>query len=111
MKSPAVPSTTRRRFLASTVAALTAPQIMTAQKSGNTLPITGEGEHRYEMIHDWAQLPDRFKWQTTQDVAVSREGLVFIIHDGSAKGEALGTWKEIIVPNCNHSVSSWFSPQ
>jgi DNA-binding beta-propeller fold protein YncE len=91
MKSPAVSSTTRRRFLASTAAALTAPQIMTAQKSGNTLPITGKGEHRYEMIHDWAQLPDRFKWQTTQDVAVSREGLVFIIHDGSAKREALET--------------------
>ena len=25
--------------------------------------------------------------------------------------QLLGTWKEIIVPNCNHSVSSWFSPQ
>ncbi len=84
-------TSSRRRFLASTVAALAAPQIITAQKSGTALPITGEGEHRYEMNHDWAQLPSHAQWQTTQDIAISREGLVFIIHNGSAKSEAKDT--------------------
>lgn len=91
MKSSISRLTTRRRFLTTAAAAIAAPQIITAQKSSNALSITGEGEHRYEMIHDWAKLPEPFKWQTTQDIAVSREGLVFIIHDGSAKGEALDT--------------------
>src|SRR5205823_13647433 len=28
------------------------------------------------------QLPDRFSWQTTHNVAVDREGLLYVIHEG-----------------------------
>ncbi|MEQ1850245.1 MAG: hypothetical protein ABMA01_01505 [Chthoniobacteraceae bacterium] len=77
------PSTgiTRRHFLASTAAAIVAPRVLTAQKSDRQLVI-GEGEHRYEVHHGWAQLPDKYSWQTTHNVAVDAGGLVYIIHEG-----------------------------
>src|SRR6185436_11594263 len=74
----------RRRFLATTAttaAALAAPRVLTAQKSEKQLVI-GEGAHRYEVLHDWPQLPDKYKWQTTHNVAVDREGLLYVIHEG-----------------------------
>ena len=46
----------RRQFIASTTvtaAALAMPRVLTAQKSDKQLVI-GEGEHRYEVLHNWA---------------------------------------------------------
>ena len=82
MKSPARIS--RRHFLASSAAALVAPRVLTAQKTDQRLVI-GEGEHRYEVFHAWPQLPDKYTWQTTHNVAVDREGLLYVIHEGRAE--------------------------
>ena len=71
----------RRRFLATTAAVLAAPRVMTAQKSDKQLVIGPEG-NRYEVLHNWAQLPDKYSWQTTHNVAVDREGLLYVIHEG-----------------------------
>jgi hypothetical protein len=79
---------TRRRFLtASAVAACASswavPAIARSRKSGSTLEV-GEGAHRFEVIHDWPQLPARFQWQTTHNVAVDRDGCLYVIHEGRA---------------------------
>lgn len=83
MKSSAAQS--RRRFLANTTTLTAAtvlfPRVLTAQKADTRL-VVGTGEHRYEVHHNWAQLPDKFTWQTTHNVAVDREGLVYVIHEG-----------------------------
>ena len=79
MKKPS--SLSRRRFLASTAAALAAPSILTAQKSERQL-VVGTGEHRYEVLHNWAQLPDKYSWQTTHNVAVDRDNQLYVIHEG-----------------------------
>jgi len=71
----------RRHFLATTAAALAAPNVLTAQKSGQQLVI-GTGEHRYEVLHNWAQLPDKYTWQTTHNVAVDRDNNLYVIHEG-----------------------------
>jgi hypothetical protein len=71
----------RRRFLATTAVALAAPTVVTAQKSGKQLVI-GTGGHRYEVLHNWAQLPDKYSWQTTHNVAVDHDGLLYVIHEG-----------------------------
>jgi hypothetical protein len=60
---------------------LAAPAIVTAAKT-DSQTIVGSGDHRYEAIHNWPQLPSKFTWQTTHDVAVDRDGLVYIIHQG-----------------------------
>jgi len=74
----------RRRFVstvATTAAAFSVPRVLTAQKSDKQLVI-GTGAHRYEVLHNWPQLPDQYSWQTTHNVAVDREGLLYVIHEG-----------------------------
>jgi len=76
----------RRHFLAATAAStavLGMPRVLTAQKSDRQL-VVGEEEHRYEVQHNWARLPDPFTWQTTHNVAVDADGLVYVIHEGRA---------------------------
>jgi hypothetical protein len=79
MKTP--PTLSRRRFLATSAAAFATPNLLTAQKASDQL-IIGTGEHRYEVIHHWAKLPDKYSWQTTHNVAVDQEGLLYVIHEG-----------------------------
>lgn len=71
----------RRRFITATAAAFAAPYVVTAQKSDGPL-IIGEGEYRYEVQHNWPKLPDKYSWQTTHNVAVDAEGLLYVIHEG-----------------------------
>jgi len=83
----------RRGFIqtsAAGVAALTVPAIATAQKS-DSHPVVGSGEHRYEVLHAWPQLPERFSWQTTHNVAIDSEGLLYVIHEGRADQTELPT--------------------
>ena len=75
------PPLSRRRFLVATAAAIAAPRVLTAQKTEKQLVI-GEGEHRYEVLHNWPQLPDKFSWQTTHNVAVDRDSNLYVIHEG-----------------------------
>jgi hypothetical protein len=74
----------RREFLqlaAGAAAAAAAPTILTAKKTDSPV-ILGSGEYRYEVIHNWPQLPDRFTWQTTHNVAFDRAGNLYVIHEG-----------------------------
>lgn len=60
------------------------PTILTAKKTDSPL-VLGEGEYKYEVTHDWPQLPGQFTWQTTQDIAIDKAGNVYVIHQGDAK--------------------------
>jgi hypothetical protein len=75
----------RRQFVktaaAGAAAALAAPAIVTASKSDSQITL-GDGDYRYAVTHDWPQLPNQFEWQTTHDVTIDRNGLVYIIHEG-----------------------------
>ncbi len=78
-------SFTRRRFLESSLAGaaatLAAPAIVTAAKT-QAVPIVGEGDYQYEVTHNFPQLPDKYRWMTTHNVAVDSEGLLYVIHEG-----------------------------
>lgn len=72
----------RRQFLVTTTtAAVTFPNVLTAQKSERQLVI-GHGAYQFEVLHNWARLPDQYSWQTTHNVAVDRNGLLYVIHEG-----------------------------
>lgn len=45
----------------------------------------GEGDYRYEVIHEWPQLPDKYTWQTTHNVAVDSANNLYVIHEGLAE--------------------------
>ena len=78
-------SISRRSFLnTSTGACLTVPAILLAKKSDSKKLVIGEGDNRFEVHHDWAQLPDKYKWQTTHYVAVDKTGNLYVIHEGRA---------------------------
>ena len=73
----------RRSFIkASTGVSLTAPQLLLGQKSKDQKKIIGKGEYRYEVIHNFPQLPERYTWQTTHNLAVDKSGNLYVIHEG-----------------------------
>jgi len=88
-----VPSS-RRRFLqasaaAAAGAALPAPFIHAADKSGSRLPVVGEGEFQYECLHDWGMgsLPaDATYGNASHGVAVDSDGLIYITHKNGRPG-------------------------
>lgn len=81
--------TTRRRFLKSSIAAtaiLGAPTILTARRTeprpGDV--VTGQGDHQYKVDHQFCQLPDKYHWQITHNVAVDSAHNLYVIHEGRA---------------------------
>ena len=44
--------------------------------------IIGQGPHTFRVKHNFPQLPDRFTWQTTHNVAVDAAGNLYVIHEG-----------------------------
>lgn len=83
--TPASNSVTRRKFLATgaigAAATLAAPAILTASKT-KSRTIYGEGDYQFEIKHAWPELPDRYTWQTTHNVAVDKDDFLYVIHEG-----------------------------
>lgn len=84
-RQPNSTAASRRAFLKSTAAAAfgttAVPTILhAADKAGSKLPVLGEGEHTYEAVHGWGELPEHIVWGETHGVAVDRSGLIYIKH-------------------------------
>jgi len=83
---------TRRGFAQTTLGiaagSIAAPSVLTAAKTDLPM-IVGEGDYRYQVHHQWAQLPSRFGWKTTHNVAVDSENRLYVIHEGNAGKEEL----------------------
>ncbi len=78
--------TTRRRFIKSTAtvfAVTSAPRLLLAKKTDSKNPMVGEGEHRYECIHDWGTLPSGHEYgNASHGTAIGSDGLIYITHHG-----------------------------
>jgi hypothetical protein len=75
----------RRSFLktvgAGALASTAAPAFLYASdKAGTKNAVIGEGNHKYECLHGWGQLPDNLKWGETHGVAIDEAGFVYIKH-------------------------------
>ncbi len=87
--------TSRRNFLATTTS-ITAASLLTNSSLGSAMAspfvhttsrtnaetIIGQGDHRYRVAHQWAQLPSQYTWQTTHNVAVDQANNLYVIHEG-----------------------------
>ena len=88
---PNTRGTDRRRFLSRGLAGIsglfcTGPLLLGMSRRGIDLqPVIGVGEHTYRCIHNWGQLPADYTWQTTHNVAIDSQGLVYITHQGIGK--------------------------
>ena len=75
----------RRHLLKSglaTAALFQTPYISLAARHSED-KIVGQGAHKYRVDHTWFKLPDKFNFQTTHNVAVDSQGLVYLIHEGN----------------------------
>jgi hypothetical protein len=77
----------RREFLKQTAragaAALAGPILLgAADKAGTKNAVVGTGEHRYECVHNWGELPSHLHWETTHGVAIDEAGQVYIKQQG-----------------------------
>lgn len=92
----------RRTFLTG----LGAPLILgAANKSGSDKPILGEGDHKYEVTHDWGELPANIKYGNTHGVCVDSRGLVYIHHTVNADSESSDTM--VVFDHKGKFVKSW----
>jgi hypothetical protein len=77
----------RRTFLqAAALTAATGPTLLgITRRADNKAPTVGTGDHTYECHHNWGELPNDYSWQTTHNVAIDSQGLVYITHQGIGK--------------------------
>jgi hypothetical protein len=77
----------RRTFVKSAaVAASAGPLFLGIKARAATLtPVIGVDGHKFECNHDWLKLPNDYEWQTTHNVAVDSQGLIYITHQGVGK--------------------------
>jgi hypothetical protein len=80
---------TRRSFIAASTAAAMGPMILGAQdKAGTKRPIVGEGNHQYEVIHDWGELPSDIKYGNTHSVSEDSRGHIYVHHTVHATSQS-----------------------
>ena len=81
----------RRTFIKAAGAAAVAagtvgPTVLGAtDKAGTKNAVIGSGEHTYECLHNWGELPDSVKWGETHGVAIDEAGLIYIKHRNRAE--------------------------
>ena len=73
----------RRKFIASSaIGTLIFPNLLLGQKSKPEKIIIGNGEHCYEVNHNFAKLPAKYTWQTTHNLAVDKASNLYVVHEG-----------------------------
>ncbi len=80
-------NTSRRCFLFAVGGG--APLILgAADKAGSKKPVLGEGEHTYEVTHDWGELPADIKYGNTHGVCEDSQGRIYIHHTVNSASES-----------------------
>jgi len=99
-------STSRRTFLGRMGTGLSATMILGAtNKSGSKKPVLGEGEHVYEVTHDWGDLPADIQYGNTHGVCVDSHGHIYIHHTVYATSEKPDSM--VIFDHKGKFVKSW----
>ncbi len=94
--------TSRRTF----ITGLGAPLILAASnKSGSNKPIVGEGAHKYEVTHDWGELPPNIKYGNTHGVCEDSRGHIYVHHTVHATSELTDTM--VVFDHKGKFVKSW----
>jgi hypothetical protein len=81
-------SITRRTFVAAGAASAAPFFIKGADKAGTKLPVIGEGEHQYECIHDWGELPSSIRYGNCHALAEDAQGHIYVLHTVNAASQS-----------------------
>lgn len=98
---------TRRSFLVkAAAAAASAPAFLSAtDKAGSKPPVLGKGEHQYEAVHDWGELPRTIQYGNTHGVCEDSQGNIYVHHTVHAGSESLDTM--VVFDHKGKFVRSW----
>lgn len=67
---------------------LSAPAVHGGSKSGSRPPVLGSGEHTYEAIHDWGELPGAIRYGNTHGIRQDSQGRFYAVHTVHASSES-----------------------
>jgi hypothetical protein len=99
-------SSSRRTFIRKVGTGLAAPLILGADnKSGSQKPIVGEGDHKYEVTHDWGALPADISYGNTHGVCEDSHGHIYIHHTVFATSEKSDSM--VVFDHKGKFVKSW----
>lgn len=108
-KRKASSANSRRTFIQAAGAGLTTaigPIILgAANKSGSKRPVVGGGDHKYEVFHDWGELPSRIRYGNTHGVCVDSKGHVFVHHTVHKTSQSMDT--VVVFDPHGKFVASW----
>ena len=57
-------------------------------KSGSKLPVLGQGEHTFEVHHDWGELPANIKYGNVHGVVEDSQGQIYVHHTVNVASES-----------------------
>src|SRR3954452_20846271 len=101
-----MPHRTRRNFLATAAASAAGPLILNASnKSGSQRPVTGTGAYKFEMIHDWGELPAGIKYGNTHGVVEDSQGRIYVNHTSPKTAENHDTM--VVFDEKGKFIKSW----
>jgi DNA-binding beta-propeller fold protein YncE len=60
----------------------------TTDKAAAKRPVIGNGEHTYEVYHDWGQLPAQIAYGRTHGIGIDRNGSVYVFHTVHATSQS-----------------------
>jgi hypothetical protein len=83
-KPASFPVSNRRQFLrtlgAATAVSIVPFHLRASEPSLSARPVVGAGEHTYEVVHDWGQLPAGCRLGNTHGVVEDSQGRIFVKH-------------------------------
>src|SRR4026209_1949512 len=102
-----MPTTTRRQFLATTMATpVLGPILLNMQnKAATKKSVLGEGAYRYEATTDWGVLPPQIKWGNTHGVVEDAQGNIHVHHTVHATSDSADTM--VVFDRDGKFVRSW----
>lgn len=82
------------------------PIILGAQnKSGSARPILGEGDHKYEVTHDWGELPPNIQYGNTHGVCEDSQARIYVHHTVNDASESRDSM--VVFDHQGKFVKSW----
>ncbi len=101
--------TSRRNFIGGIGVGLLAghgPLILHAtNKSGSGKPILGEGDHKFEVTHDWGEPPATIKYGNTHGVCEDSHGRIYVHHTVNDASESHDSM--VVFDDKGKFVKSW----
>ncbi|MDX2149322.1 MAG: hypothetical protein SFV54_01200 [Bryobacteraceae bacterium] len=99
-------SASRRQFLRAAAPLAAAPALLGAtDKAGTKRPVVGTGEHTYEVIHDWGELPKTIAYGNTHGVVEDSKGHIYVHHTVNDTSESHDTM--VVFDDKGKFVKSW----